>query len=119
MHKILLYLAYGWLTVGGCLHFMIDVLSQHLRGKRAPSAETMLYYGLNSTYAFGQILFGLVGLWLVWRAAEMVDAWPMVVLSLSAAAGWLLIDFVFIEYTEPKIVVAVFAGLISLSAIKF
>jgi MFS family permease len=102
MHRTLLYLAFGWLTAGGTLHFIIDVLSQYMRGKRVRSAETTLYYGLNSAYALGQMLFGLIGLWLAWRAFEVLDERPVVVLCLLGAIGWLAIDFLFIEYREPK-----------------
>jgi hypothetical protein len=43
MHTYILYAAYGWLTWSGTLHFVIDVMSQYLRGKRAASTETTLY----------------------------------------------------------------------------
>jgi uncharacterized membrane protein (DUF441 family) len=117
MHRILFYVAFGWLTAAGLLHFTIDVLSQYLRGKRAPSAETTLYYGMNSAYALGQVLFGLIGLWLAWRAVEVLDEWPVIVLSLSATVGWLAIGFVFIEYREPKVIAALFGALILAAAI--
>src|ERR1700744_1675549 len=117
MHKTLLYLAFGWLTAGGMLHFIIDVLSQYIRGKRIPSAETTLYYGLNSAYALGQMLFGLIGLWLPWRAFEVLDKRPVVVLSLLGAIGWLVIDSLFIEYLEPKIIATIFGMLILAAAV--
>jgi hypothetical protein len=62
MHKIFLYTAYGWLLLGGTLHFFIDVVSQYWRGKRVPGPEATLYYGLNSAYALGQILFAILAL---------------------------------------------------------
>jgi hypothetical protein len=102
MHRTRLHLAFGWLTAGGTLHFIIDVLSQYIRGKRIPSAETTLYFGLNSAYALGQMLVGPIGLWLAWRAFEVLDERPVVVLSLLGAIGWFVIDFLFIEYREPK-----------------
>ena len=43
MHKYLVYAAYGWLTFTGVMHFVVDVVSQHLRGKHVPSTETTLY----------------------------------------------------------------------------
>jgi hypothetical protein len=116
MHKILLYTAFGWLTLGGLLHFVIDVLSQYLRGKRPPGGETSLYYGMNSAYALGQVLFGLVGLWLAWRATDLLGERPLVALSLAGAVGWLAIGFVFIEYWEPKFIAALFAVLIIAAA---
>jgi hypothetical protein len=117
MHRILLYVAFGWLTAGGMLHFIIDVLSQYIRGKRIPGAETTLYYGLNSAYALGQMLFGLIGLWLAWRAFEVLDERPVVVLSLLGAVGWLVIDFLFIEYREPKVIATVFGMFILAAAV--
>jgi hypothetical protein len=56
MHKYLVYTAYGWLTLSGTLHFVIDVLSQYLRGTRAPGPETTLFFGLNTAYAMGQMV---------------------------------------------------------------
>ena len=108
----LLWAAYGWLTAGGVLHFAIDVISQYLRGKRVPGAETTLYYGMNSAYAFGQVLFGVVGLGLCWRAATLAGGLPFAMLSLVAVLGWLAIGFLFIEYWEPKFGIAVFGLLI-------
>ena len=54
MHRILAYIAFTWLTLAGTLHFAIDVVAQYARGKRVPSPETTLYYGLNTAYALGQ-----------------------------------------------------------------
>ncbi len=53
-----LYAAYGWLLLGGVLHFSIDVVAQYLRGKRAPGPQTTLFYGLNTAYALGHIWWG-------------------------------------------------------------
>ncbi|WP_213775830.1 hypothetical protein [Bradyrhizobium sp. dw_78] len=116
MHKILLYAAFGWLTIAGFLHFIIDVLSQYVRGKRLPGIETSLYYGMNSAYALGQVLFGLLGLWLAWRAVDVLGERPVMALSLAGAAGWLVIGFMFIEYWEPKFIAALFAVLIIAAA---
>ncbi len=82
-----------------------------------PGADTSLYYGMNTAYALGQVLFGVGGLWLTWRAAELFfGEWPVVILALAAASGWLAIGFVFIEYWEPKLVAAVFGVLIIAAA---
>jgi hypothetical protein len=116
-HRTLLYAAFGWLIAGGVLHFIIDVLSQYIRGTRTPSPETMLYYGMNSAYAFGQMLFGLIGLWLAWRAVSVLEEWPVVLLSLLGAIGWLAIGLVFIEYWEPKVIATIFGVLILLAAV--
>lgn len=117
MHKILVYAAYGWLALGGMLHFAIDVAAQYLRGKRAPGPETTLYYGLNSAFALGQVVFGLLGLWLAWRAADLLRAWPVRALSIGAALGWLAIALVFLEYWEPKFAMAVFGVLVIAAAL--
>src|SRR5712691_11963586 len=108
MHKILVFTAFGWLTFGGTLHFAIDVVSQYLRGKRVPGPETTLYFGLNTAFALGQILFGLLGLLVGRQALEVLGQWPAVVLCLAATIGWLAFSFIFLEYWEPKFVIAVF-----------
>ena len=112
MHRIFLYAAYGSLTLGGTMHYIIDVVSHHLRGKRVPGPETTLYYGINTAYALGQVLFGIVGLLLISKAPTLLTQWPMVSLSLAAAAGWMAICLFFFEYKEPRIGVVIFAALI-------
>jgi hypothetical protein len=112
MHKYIIYAAYGWLALSGALHFFVDVVSQHLRGKRTPSPETTLYYGLNSAFALGQVAFGLLGLLLAWRAADLLTETPALALSALAAFGWLAITFLFMEYWEPKLNVGIFCVLI-------
>jgi hypothetical protein len=56
MHKILIFTAFGWLTLAGLLHFAIDVVSQYARGKRAPGPETTLFYSMNTTAATTQTM---------------------------------------------------------------
>jgi len=112
MHKYLVYGAYGWLTFGGTMHFVIDVVSQKLRGVRTPSPETTLYYGLNSSYALGQVLLGVLGLWLFNRSPELIRETPMLTISFIAGALWLTIGLLFIEYREPKIIVSVYLALL-------
>ncbi|HEY0687298.1 MAG TPA: hypothetical protein VGD45_33515 [Steroidobacter sp.] len=112
MHKYIVYAAYGWLALTGILHFVVDVVSQHLRGKRAPGLETTLYYGLNSAFALGQVAFGLLGLLLAWRAMNLLSETPALILSIAAAFGWLAITFLFMEYWEPKLNVGIFCVLI-------
>lgn len=112
MHKYILYAAYGWLTLGGLLHFLIDVVSQYARGVRSPSPETTLFYGMHTAYAVGQVLFGLLGCWLAWRAADVLGQRPVMLLSIVGAACWLAIGFIFFEYWEPKFVAAVFGILV-------
>lgn len=112
MHKALVYAVFGWLTLSGTMHFIVDVLSQHLRGKRAPSLETSLYYGLNSAYALGQVVFGLLGLFLTWKALELVGSTPVMILSLVAGLAWVAIAFLFLEYREPRIIGVIFCLLV-------
>lgn len=112
MHTYIVYAAYGWLTLTGVLHFAVDVVSQHLRDKREPSMETTLYYGMHSAFALGQIAFGLLGLFLAWRAMPLLSETPALILSAAAALGWLAITFLFMEYWEPKVNVSIFLVLI-------
>lgn len=117
MHKILVFVAFGWLTLGGTLHFVIDVVSQYLRGKRVPGHETTLFFGLNTAFALGQVMFGLFGLLVARQALEVLGQWPAIVLCLAAALGWLAFSFIFLEYWEPKFAAAVFVVLIVASAV--
>jgi hypothetical protein len=112
MHKALLYTAYGWLLLGSTLHFFIDVVSQHLRGKRVPGVETMLYYGLHCAYALGQALFALVALLIIRLGVPFFDEWQGWVLGFVAAAAWLAICLAFIGFREPRIVVGIFVVLL-------
>jgi len=112
MHKALVYAVFGWLTLSGTMHFSVDVLSQYLRGKRAPGVETSLYYGLNSAYALGQVAFGLLGLFATWKALQLVDSIPVMLLSLAAGSAWIAIAFLFMEYKEPRIIGVVFCLLV-------
>ncbi len=116
MQKNLLYVAFGWLTLSGVLHFSIDVILSYLEGRRVSGPATTLFYGMNVAYALGQVIFGLAGVWLTWRAVELLGEWPAVILSLVAAAGWLAIGFVFIEYWQPRVAAAAFGILIIAAA---
>lgn len=117
MHKYTVYAAYGWLALSGALHFAIDVVFQYLRGKREPGLETTLYYGLNCAFSLGQVAFGLLGLFLAWRARHLLSETPMLVLSIAAALGWLAITFMFMEYWEPKLNVGIFLALVVAAAL--
>lgn len=116
--KYLTYGAYGLLAVGGTLHFIADVVSQKLRGVRAPSPETTLYYGLNTCFSIGQVALGAVGLWLMMNAPELVKSTPMTVITLLAGLSWLAVTFLFIEYREPKAAMAVFVALFIASVVS-
>lgn len=112
MYKNLMYTAFGWLVVSGVLHFAIDVVSQYLRGVRTPGVETTLYYGLNSAFSLGKVAFGLLGLYLLWRGASIVNEVPFLALSFFAAIGWLATAIFFIEYPQPRFMAGVFVALI-------
>ena len=112
MHRNLLYAAYGFLLLSGILHFSIDVVSQYMRGKRTPGSEATLYYGLNTAYALGQIFFAWLALLAIRNAAGFMDQWSGLTLGLFAAAGWLTIAFLFLEYREPRIIMAIFVILL-------
>lgn len=112
MHRILVFAMFGFLTLGGALHFVIDVLAQYLRHKRSPGPETTLYYGLNTSYALSQVLFGVLGLIVARHALELASRWSVLSLALAAAVCWLVFGFVFIEYREPRIMAAIFGALV-------
>ncbi len=92
--------------------FLVDVVSQHLRGVRTPSVETTYYYGMNTAAALGQIVFGLFGLILVLQAPHLLTRWPAITLTIVAALLWLAISMKFLPYKEPKIISAVFVVLV-------
>ena len=112
MHKYLAYSAFGWLAFTGVCHFIVDVVSQHLRGKRAPGLETSLYYGLNSAFALGQVAFGVLGLYLAWRALPVLKETPVLLLCMAASFAWLTITIMFMDYWEPKFNAGVFCVLV-------
>jgi len=113
MYQKLIYIAYGWLVLTGVLHFVVDVLSQYLRGKRAPSPETTLYYGLNSAFSLGQVAVGLLGLMIAWRASSLLSDMPVLIVSIAAGLGWFAITLLFMEYTEPRFNAGVFLVLMT------
>ena len=112
MHKYVIYAAFGWLTLTGILHFVIDVVSQHVRGKHPPGIETSLYYGLHSAFALGQVAVGLLALFLAWRDVNLVSQTPALVLSIAAGLGWLTISSLFMPYWEPRLNVSIFCVLV-------
>ena len=112
LHGMLLYGAYSWLLLSGVLHFGIDVLSQYVRGKRAPGPVTTLYYGLNSTYALSQILFAALALLAIRQGVTAMGRGPGLALGLAAACAWFVLGWLFLEYPQPRITAAVFAGLL-------
>jgi len=113
MHTYFTYGAFGWLAFSGAAHFLVDVVSQYLRGKRLPGVETTLYYGLNSAFALGQVAFGLICLWLAWRQPGLLFERPVVALCFALAAAWLTISFAFMGYWEPKMNAGIFAALLT------
>lgn len=112
LHLRLLYAAYGWLLFTGVLHFAIDVVSQYVRGRRVPGPATTLYYGLNTAYALGQVLFALMALLAIRNGVVDLARWPGLVLGFAAASAWLAICFLFLEYPQPRVTVAIFTALL-------
>lgn len=112
MKKYLIYSAFAWLSFSGTSHFIADVLSQYLRGKRLPSSETTLYYGLNSAFALGQVAFGLLGLWIAWRALQVLTEFVPMILAIAASLAWFAIAILFMEYWEPKMTAGIFCVLL-------
>jgi hypothetical protein len=112
MTRYLTFAAFGWLTFTGTLHFAIDVVSQYLRSKRVPGPETTLYYGLNSAFALGQVLFGLMCLWAARRHPDLLRDPSVALLAATGAAAWLALTFMAMEYWEPKLNVGIFAALL-------
>lgn len=111
MYKILAYSTFSWLVLSGVLHFTIDVVSQYVRGIRAPGFETTLYYGLHTSYAASLVLVGLFGLLITTHSLSLLRIWPIVALMAAAYLIWFAIGFVFIEYREPKIMLGIGAVL--------
>jgi hypothetical protein len=112
VHNLLLYGAYCWLLLSGLSHFGIDVVSQYIRGKRAPSPETTLYFGLNSSYAVSQTLFAVLALFAINRRFTEMGRTSGIVLGFVAACAWFALSLMFLEYPQPRITVAVFAILL-------
>lgn len=112
LHRNISYAAFAWLLLAGTMHFSIDVLSQYLRHKRVPGPEATMYYGLNTAYALGQVLFSIFGLLVVRRALDLLGHWPALLLCGAAAAAWFVISFLFIEYREPRFMVGIFGALV-------
>ncbi len=112
LHKVFVNVAFGWLTFAGSMHFLIDVLAQYLRHKRLPGPETTLYYGLNTAYAVGQVVFGILGLLIARRAIEVLGEWPALLLCGTAAVAWFVIGLLSIEYPQPRFIVVIFGLLV-------
>ena len=58
------------------------------------------------------VAFGLLGLFLAFRASHLLSEPSVMIVSIAAALGWLAITFLFMEYWEPKVNVAIFCALI-------
>jgi hypothetical protein len=117
VHKTLLLAAYGWLTVFGLAHFLVDVVARRLRNRHDLDAEAVLSYGLHSTYAMGQVMFGLLALLIASRNMELLSHPPSLFIAITAAIGWFLIAWLFMDYWEPKAVAGVFFVLIAAAAL--
>ncbi len=112
LHKVLVHVAFGWLIFAGSMHFLIDVLAQYLRHKRLPGPEATSYYGLNTAYALGQVVFGILGLLIARRAIDILGEWPALLLCGTAAVAWFVIGLLSIEYPQPRFMVVIFGILV-------
>ncbi|MEA1085190.1 hypothetical protein SFC76_13055 [Sphingomonas sp. CD22] len=112
MARYLTVAAFRWLALTGTMHFVIDVVSQYWRGKRAPGPETTLYYGLNSAFALSQVLFGLLCLWAMRKQPDLLRDPMVMVLSVAGGAAWLTLTFLAMDYWEPKLNAGIFAVLL-------
>ncbi len=112
LHSLLLSGAYSWLFVSGVLHFAVDVLSQYVRGKRVPGPATTLYYGLHSTYAVSQILFGTLALFAIRHGVTAMGQGSGLALGFLAACAWFILCLRFMEYPQPRAAVTLFAALL-------
>ncbi|RVT92982.1 hypothetical protein [Sphingomonas crocodyli] len=115
MTKYLTLAAFGWLTLTGTLHFAVDVVSHHLRGKHVPGPQTTLYYGLHSAFALGQVLFGMMCLWTVRRHPDMLRDPAIVMFSVAGAGAWLALTVLVMDYWEPKLNAGIFAVLLAVA----
>lgn len=80
-------------------------MSQSCRGKHAHGPQTTLYYGLNSAFALGQVLFGRMCLWAAAREPSFLRDPAIVFLSMAGAAACLTLTLTLteMEYWEPKL----------------
>ena len=107
------YAAYGWLILSGFLHFVVDVLLQYFRAKRAAGPAITLYYGLNSTYALSQVLFAALALFAVRQGMPSMGKGEGLALGFLAACAWFVLCLLFIEYPQPRIAVVIFGVLLT------
>jgi hypothetical protein len=112
MHRVLLHAMFGWLALAGTMHFVADVVAPFVRGTPAPGADASSHVGMHTSFALGQVLFGLLGLVLARRAIHVLDQRLVIAICVAAAAGWLAISLVFMAAWEPKVVLGVFAALV-------
>jgi hypothetical protein len=115
MHTYLLGFALYSLVIGGVIQF-IDITCQSLRGARPQGVETTLYYGLNSTFALSQLLYGLSGVLLQHHALGVFDQPDFLVLSSIATAGWLTINLFCLDSGKPRLTTLSFTLLSAASA---
>lgn len=113
MDRYLFYAAYGYLGVMATLHFVIDVVLHHLRGKQEPR----LYYGLHTAWSLGQLVFALLGIFLAVRSIDLLREAPVLALSIAAALGWIAIALLFNEYPIPKVHAGIYGVLIVAAAV--
>lgn len=117
VHKTLLLASYGWLTVFGVAHFLIDVIARRVHHRHRPHPTPALYYALHSTYSLGQVMFGSLALSIATSDTALLSHPSALLIAITAASGWLLIAWLFMDYWEPKAVAGIFFVLITAAAI--
>jgi hypothetical protein len=118
VHQTLLLASYGWLTVFGVAHFLIDVVARRTQNRQALDPEAVLYYALHATYSLGQVMFGLLALSIATSDMDLLSHPPSLLIAITAAIGWLLVAWLFMDYWEPKAVAGIFLILITAAAIS-
>lgn len=67
---------------------------------------------MNSAYALSQVLFALMAFVSISNGVAYLGRWSGLVLGFSAAAAWLAICFLFLQYPQPRMTVAIFTALL-------
>jgi predicted outer membrane lipoprotein len=60
----------------------------------------------------GQILFAMLALFAIRQGVAAMGQWSGITLGLLAACSWFVLSIMFLEYTQPRKTVALFAVLL-------
>jgi hypothetical protein len=111
MHANISLLAFSWLTLGGTMQIIL-LIFRSLRGQRNTDGESTFYYGHVTSFAFGQILYGLFGLLLIFQAPYVMHRAQFVTLTTFALCGWFAIDLFLLHLQKPKFTTLIFGLLL-------